>query len=150
MSEPYRDDFLKYCLGARMRTYLDQRCRYCQNMTIELDGRRWKPVPGATATAEEFIAARSLIHEIHQQARWSPWVMQDRAASYDAALKTLEHWTCTDPSLPGKTLEEYEAELQQRLAETDARFLAAEAQAEQDRAERAKHYDRDRAEVRLA
>jgi hypothetical protein len=119
-------------------------------MTIELDGRRWKPVPGATATAEEFIAARSLIHEIHQQARWSPWVMQDRAASYDAALKTLEHWTCTDPSLPGKTLEEYEAELQQRLAETDARFLAAEAQAEQDRAERAKHYDRDRAEVRLA
>jgi hypothetical protein len=119
-------------------------------MTIELDGKRWKPVPGATATAEEYIAARSLIHEIHQQARWSPWVMQDRAASYDAALKALEQWTSADPSPPGKALEEYEAGLEQRLAEADVRFLAAQAQAEQDRAERAKHYDRDRAEARLA
>lgn len=119
-------------------------------MTIELDEKRWKPVPGATATAEEYMAARSLIHEIHQQARWSPWVMQDRAASYDTALKTLEQWTSADPSPPGKTLEECEAGLEQRLAEADARFLAAQAQAEQDRAERAKHYDRDRAEARLA
>ncbi len=76
--------------------------------------------------------------------------MQDRAASYDTALKTLEQWTSADPSPPGKTLEECEAGLEQRLAEADARFLAAQAQAEQDRAERAKHYDRDRAEARLA
>jgi hypothetical protein len=36
------------------------------------------------------------------------------------------------------------------MAEADARFLAAEAQAEKDRAERAKHYDQDRAQARLA
>ena len=119
-------------------------------MTIELDGKHWTPVPGATVTAEEFIAARSLLHEIHQQCLWSPWVMQDRAREYDAALKSCGQWTSTDPASPRKTLEEYEAEVGQRLAEADARFLAGEARAEQDRAERAKRYDPERDQARLA
>jgi hypothetical protein len=77
--------------------------------------------------------------------------MQDRAGDYDAALQTCGQWTSRDdPAEPRKTLEEYEAELEQRLAEADARFLAAEAQAEQNRAERAEHYDPERAQVRLA
>ena len=113
-----------------------------------MDGKRWVPVPDATATAEEFIAALSLLHETHQQIRWSPWVMQDRAGEYDAALKVCGEWTSAEPESPGKTLEEYEAELEQRMAEADARFLAAEAQAEKDRAERAEHYDEDRAQAR--
>jgi len=50
-----------------MRASLDRDRLYCQRVAIELDGKRWKPVPGATATTAEFIAARSLIHEIHQQ-----------------------------------------------------------------------------------
>lgn len=120
-------------------------------MTVELDGKRWEPVPAATATAEDFLAARSFLHEIHQQCLWSPWVMQDRAADYDAALKTCGQWICSDdPDAPRKTVEEYEAELEQRLAEADARLLAAEAQAERDRAERAKHYEPGRAQARLA
>jgi hypothetical protein len=119
-------------------------------VVIEVDGKRWVPVPDATATAEEFIAALSLLHEIHQQIRWSPWVMQDRAGEYDAALKVCGQWACAEPEPPGKTLEEYEAELDQRMAEAEARFLAAEKQAEKDRAERAEHYDRDRAQARLA
>jgi hypothetical protein len=76
-------------------------------------------------------------------------VIQDRAGEYDAALKVCGQWTRAEPEPPGKTLEEYEAELDQRMAEADARFLAAEAQAEKDRAERAKHYDHDRAQARL-
>jgi hypothetical protein len=120
-------------------------------MTVELDGKRWEPVPGGTATAEDFIAARSLLHEIHQQCLWSPWVMQDRAEDYDAALQICGQWTCGDElAAPRKTLEEYEAELEQRLAEADARFLAAQAQAEHDRAGRAEHYDPERAQARLA
>ena len=115
-----------------------------------MDGKRWVSVPDSTATAEEFIAALSLLREIRQQIRWSPWVMQDCAGEYDAALKVCGQWTCTEPEPPGKTLEEYKAELDQRMAEADARFLAAEAQAEKDRAERLKHYDHDRAQVRLA
>jgi hypothetical protein len=66
-------------------------------VTIELDGKRWKPVPGATVTAEEFTAARSLIGQVHQQARWSPWVMQDCAREFDAALEACGRWTSTDP-----------------------------------------------------
>jgi hypothetical protein len=119
-------------------------------MTVELDGKHWKPVQGATVTAEQFIAARSLIHEVHQHALWSPWVMQDRAQEYDAAWETCGQWTSTEPRPPRKTLEESEAELQQRLAEADARFLAQEAQAEKDRTERTKHYDPDRSQTRLA
>lgn len=120
-------------------------------MTVELDGKRWEPVPGGTATAEDFIAARSLLHEIHQQCLWSPWVMQDRAGDYDAALNICGQWTYSDdPAAPRKTLEETEAEIEQRLAEVDARFLADDAQAVQDRAGRAEHYDPERAQARLA
>jgi hypothetical protein len=96
-------------------------------VAIEVGGKRWVPVPGSTAMAEQFIAAMSLLHEIHQQMRWSPWVMQDRADDYDAALKVCGQWTSAEPGPPGKTLEEYEAELDARMAEADARFLAAEA-----------------------
>jgi hypothetical protein len=56
----------------------------------------------------------------------------------------------TEPGPPPKTLEELEVELEQRLADADAQFLAAVAKAEKDRAERAKHYDRVQGQVRLA
>jgi hypothetical protein len=113
-------------------------------VTIEVDGKRWKPVPGVTATAGEFIAARSLISQIHQQARWSPWVMQDRVGEYDAALETCGQWTSTGPAPPQKTLEEYEAEMERRATEAEARFLAGQDRAGKDRAERAGHYDPER------
>lgn len=77
-------------------------------------------------------------------------MLQDQASEYDAALQTCGQWACTDPAPPGKTLEEYEAELDQRLAEADARFDAERAQADKDRAERARHYDPERHHARLA
>jgi hypothetical protein len=58
----------------------------------ELDGNVWEPVPGATVTAEDFITARSLILEIHQQASWSPWVLEDHAQEYDAAWGICGQW----------------------------------------------------------
>lgn len=125
-------------------------CFYCRGMSVELEGKVWEPVPGVTATAEEFIAARSLIHEVHQQASWSPWVLLDPAPEYEAAWETCGQWKSTEPGPPPKTLEEREAELEQRLADADAQFLAKEAQAEKDRAERAERYDPDRAQARLA
>jgi hypothetical protein len=96
------------------------------------------------------VAAWSLIREIHRQCRWSPWVMQDRATEYDAAWKTCEQWTSAAPATPGMTVEEAEAEADRRMADADARFAAQVAQAEQDRAERAEHYDSGRAQARLA
>jgi len=133
-----------------VEVFLGAETLYRQSVAIEVARKRWVPVPDSTATAKEFTAALALMHEIHQQARWSPWVMQDRAGEYDAALKVCGQWTSAEPEPPGKTLEEYEAELDQRMAEADAWFLAAEAQAEKDRAERAQHYDQDRAQARLA
>lgn len=50
-------------------------------MAVKVDGERWVPVPDATATAEEFSAALAVLHEIHQQIRWSRWLMQDRAVT---------------------------------------------------------------------
>ena len=55
-------------------------------MTVMLNGIPWKQLPGATATAEEFIAARSLVQEIHSLMRWNPRIMEDRAQEYDAAM----------------------------------------------------------------
>jgi hypothetical protein len=119
-------------------------------VTLELDAMQWEPVPGGTATAAEFIAARSVIREIHQQCLWSPWVLGDRAAEYDAALQTCGQWARTDPASPARTPEQYEADLKQRLAEADARYLADQARAEQERADRAPRYDRACEQARLA
>ena len=44
---------------------------------IELDGKLRTPAPEATVTAEEFIAARSRIREIHESMRWNPWVFRN-------------------------------------------------------------------------
>jgi hypothetical protein len=89
-------------------------------MSVELEGKVWEPVPGATVTAEEFIAARSLIHEVHQQASWSPWVLQDLSQECDAAWETCRQWKSTEQGPPPKTLEQREAELEQRLADVEA------------------------------
>lgn len=147
---PFRDGLLTLHPSLGVKVFLGEETLYRQSVAIEVDGKRWVPVPDSTATAEEFIAALALLHEIHQQVRWSPWVMQDRAGEYDAALEVCGQWTSAEPESPGKTVGEYEAELDRRMAEADARFLAAEAQAEKDRATRAEHYDQDRAQARLA
>ena len=121
-------------------------------MSIELDGELWEPVPGAAATAEEFIAARSLIQETHRLLWWNPWWMTDRREEYDGAWTTCAQWTRThpEPAPPCKSVEEYEAELEQKLAEAEAQAAAEDEQAERDRAERAARYDPGRAQARLA
>jgi hypothetical protein len=77
---------------------------------VELDGMLWTPVPGARVSAEEFIAARSPIREIHQLLWWNPWLMTDRRAEYDAAWRVCGQWTRAEPDLPAKTVEDYGAE----------------------------------------
>ena len=110
----------------------------------------WKPVPGATASAGEFIAARSLIMEIHESAQWNPWVREDRAEEYEAAVVVFEQWTRAEPGFRQKTHEEFEAEQEQWWAGLDARVKAETARRERDHAERAAAYDPDRAQARLA
>ena len=76
---------------------------------IEHDGKLWKPKPGATATAEEFVAARTLMVEIHRDARWNPWVSDDRAAELEAAMETFEQWTRAEPGFRPKTERQVDA-----------------------------------------
>ena len=71
-----------------------------ENMIIEVDGMLWRPVPGASASADKFIQAGSLIHEIYEQRRWNPWLIEDRAKEHDDALKICEQWTRARPSRP--------------------------------------------------
>jgi hypothetical protein len=119
-------------------------------MGVEYGGKVWVPVAGATAIAEEYVAARALLDEVHGQAWWNPWLLLEPSPEYEAAWEICGQWTTTEPKPPPKPLEERWAEVEQRLADADAQFLAEEAQAEKDRAERAKHYDPDRVQVRLS
>ncbi|MGH3217327.1 MAG: hypothetical protein ACRDPY_01120 [Streptosporangiaceae bacterium] len=119
-------------------------------MAIEAGGVFWRPGPGATASAEEFLQARSLIAKVHQALRWNPWLLEDRADELAAAEEVCAQWTRAEPDYRPAALEDREAGYEQRMAEVEARFAAQEAQAERERAGRAAGYDPERAQARLA
>lgn len=106
----------------------------------------WKPVPGATASAEEFARARSLIVEIHGLEEWNPWVREDRAGDYDAAAAVFGQWTRAEPGFGEEIRRRLEAEHERWLAGLDGRVQAAAARRERDRAARAASHDPERAQ----
>lgn len=59
---------------------------------IEIDSMLWKPKPGATATAEEFIAARMLFGEINRDGRWNPWLLDERRTELDEAIALMDRF----------------------------------------------------------
>ena len=119
-------------------------------MTLELDGFLWKPKPGTTVTAEEFTRARSVMRDIHRAVEWNPWVQDDRADEYAAALEIVGQWTRAEPGYRPQSAEELRPTIDQQVAADRARLAAERERAEQDRAERAGRYDRERDEARLA
>lgn len=65
-------------------------------------------MPGATASVDEFFAARALFTELHTDARWNPWVFEDPAAELDRTLDVMEQWTRAEPGfrqLAGKQMD---------------------------------------------
>lgn len=96
-------------------------------MAIEVDGLLWEPGPGATASAEEFARARSLILGIHEEMRWNPWVWQDRAVDHGVALDVFVEWGGAEPGFRTRTVEEINAEREQRLAGINAEAAQAGA-----------------------
>lgn len=113
---------------------------------IEVDGKLWKPKRGATATADEFIAARTAFHEISTSSGWDPWVREDRAFEYDQALAVMDQWRRAEPGHRLLTTKQIEA----RWARQDREHEKARQQREQEREARKARYDEDRAEARLA
>jgi hypothetical protein len=112
---------------------------------VEIDGMLWKPVPGAQASAVEFEAARSLVLEVHDLARWNPWVETERAAELDAAVAVMAQWTRAEPDFRTMTKQEVD----ERLARMDAAFKRRWAEREQQRTTRAEQYDERRHLARL-
>jgi hypothetical protein len=101
-------------------------------MTIGVDAMLWKPKPGATASADEFIRARSLIMDIHESEQWNPWARGDLAAEYEAAIAIFGQWTRAEPGFRQKTREEFEAEHEQCRVGLDASIKADSARREQE------------------
>lgn len=105
------------------------------------DGMLWKPRPGATSTAEEFIEARAAFQAIAADSRWNPWVREDRADEWEHALQLMNEWQRAEPGHRQLT----EAELDARWKQDDER-LRQELDATRRRFERDRgHYDADRA-----
>jgi hypothetical protein len=90
-------------------------------MPLELDGFLWKPKPGTTVTAEEFVRARSVMRDIHRAVEWNPWVQEDRAEEYAAALEVIGQWTRPEPGYRPQSPEELRSTIDQQVAADRAR-----------------------------
>lgn len=112
---------------------------------IELDGMLWKPREGSTTSAAEFATARATMIEIHRDARWNPWVEQDRAEELEQAMATFEQWTRAEPGHRVKT----EAEIEAMFAEWDATWKVERDARDAVREERKAQYDEGRESARL-
>ena len=69
--------------------------------------------------------------EIRRQARWSPWIRDDRAEELAAAETIVDQWQRAEPGFRQLTWAELEARMtaDERRFEADSRRLAAERQA---------------------
>jgi hypothetical protein len=113
---------------------------------VEHDGMLWKPKRGATATFEEFVAARALFVSLHRDNRWNPWVLEDRGVEYEHALQVMDQWRRAEPGFRALTAKQVEA----RMAKQDRARERQRVKEESERAARAAHYDPKRVEARLA
>lgn len=116
------------------------------DQVIEHDGLLWRPKPGSTTTAQEFIAARTTVIAIHGESRWNPWVREDRADELELAERHFFEWTRAEPDFKPMTMAQWRARERRDAAK------AKKQHDEEDRAreERRKQYDPAREADRLA
>jgi cell division septum initiation protein DivIVA len=112
---------------------------------IEHDGMLWKPSRGATASAGEFITARTLFIELHNDAMWNPWIRDERAADIDAAAEVMGQWQRAEPGHRHLSLKQWEAHQARRERKREQQRAKDEARRERDKA----RYDEGRATARL-
>ena len=112
---------------------------------IEHDGMLWKPRRGATASAAEFIAARTLFIELNHDAAWNPWIREERKADIDGAAEIMGQWQRAEPGHRHMSLKQWEAQQARRDRAREKQHAKDDA-----RRERAKErYDEQRATARL-
>lgn len=112
---------------------------------IELDGMLWKPRRGATASAEEFIRARTLFIELNHDAMWNPWIRDERAADIDTAAEVMGQWQRAEPGHRRLSLKQWEAQQTRRERKGEQQRAEDEARRERDKA----RYDEERCTARL-
>lgn len=112
---------------------------------IEHDGMLWKPKLGSSTSAEEFIAARTTMIEIHQDARWNPWVEADRALELEQAMAAFGTWTRAEPGHHVMTPSEVKAD----MAAWDREYKSRRKQEDAARRARQRQYSPEREAGRL-
>jgi hypothetical protein len=114
-------------------------------IVIEVDGLLWKPCPGARASAEEFVSARTRLIEIMDERDWNPWARPVLDVEFDAAAAMFEQWTRAEPGFRQLT----DKELEDRLNTVGERARACYAAQQAAREERAATFDETLATARL-
>ncbi|WP_054814830.1 hypothetical protein [Nocardia arizonensis] len=115
------------------------------DQVIAHDGLLWKPRPGATATAEQFVSARTLIVALHADSRWNPWILEDRADEYASATEIFKQWTRAEPDFEPRTA----ADIDAGMEEWDREWKAEREHLEQVRKSRIPQFDHARETARL-
>ena len=112
---------------------------------IEHDGMLWKPRRAATASAEEFIAARTLFIELNQDAVWNPWIRDERETEVDEAAEIMSQWQRAEPGHRHLSLRQWEARQARRERQREQQRAEDEARRYRDKA----RYDESRSTARL-
>lgn len=113
---------------------------------VEHEGRLWRPKSGATSSAQEFFAAKSLFIDLHRKSIWNPWVLDDRAEELQRAEQVMEDWQRAEPDHRYMTEEEFAAREAERDREFEERRTADAKRHELDR----ERYDARREHARLS
>lgn len=100
---------------------------------IEHQGMLWKPRKGATASAGEFVAARTLFIELNHEAMWNPWVRDEREADIDGAAEIMGQWQKAEPGHRPMTIKQWEAQQARRERARDKERAKDEARRERDK-----------------
>jgi hypothetical protein len=112
---------------------------------IDHDGMLWKPRRGATASAEEFIAARTLFIQLNNDAVWNPWLRDERAADIDEAAEVMSQWQRAEPGHRQLSLKQWEARQARRERQREQQRAKDETRRDHDKA----RYDEQRSTARL-
>src|SRR5260221_1375370 len=90
------------------------------SLTVEHEGRLWKPLPGATVTFEACIQARARFVEVHEHVSWNPWDQHLLEEAEQTCFAVDGQWTRAEPGFRQLT----SAEAQACMAQWDADFEA--------------------------
>lgn len=104
------------------------------------------PKPGATSTFEDYAAARTIFVQINDDARWNPWVHEDRASEERSAMAVMEQWTRAEPGFRQMTTQEMLDEFRRR---TDADLAAGAVDAARQERDK-ERYAPEREQARLS